>query len=377
MKMKIGELFPGVLAENTACVFLARLDPDNPVHWAKSIVGYANGRGGTLFVGVSDSEEASGISIREIDRAKSLIAAVNERHIFPHARISFMIRSADANAEHFVLAANVRHGDSVARYCEGDLSWTANFNGAENDSAAVPADKASGNEITGIKYAHDKWTKYISLCRQYRADLSVPSLKELKNQEIVSKDGHAKSGFVMFSDNYDGDNSLICCRLWKGKKKIGKPITSKRFQGSLARVFIEALAFIERNTRTGWRKTDRGGREEIRSYPERAVRAALVNAIAYRDYALSGTELAVDVYCDRIDIASPGAWLFPMPYDGCPPGSVPHTGRNAVIAACLRTANLMERDGAAFQTMTDCYGDCEERLQPVVMIHAGFMDMQK
>ncbi len=160
------------------------------------------------------------------------------------------------------------------------------------------------------------------------------------------------------------------------EEKIGKPITSKRFQGSLARVFTEDLAFIERNTRTGWRKTDRGGREEIRSYPERAVRAALVNAIAYRDYALSGTELAVDVYCDRIDIASPGAWLFPMPYDGCPPGSVPHTGRNAVIAACLRTANLMERDGAAFQTMTDCYGDCEERLQPVVMIHAGFMDIR-
>ena len=75
--MKTGELFPGVLAENTACVFLARLDPDNPVHWAKSIVGYANGRGGTLFVGVSDSGEASGIGIREIDRAKSLIAAVS------------------------------------------------------------------------------------------------------------------------------------------------------------------------------------------------------------------------------------------------------------------------------------------------------------
>jgi hypothetical protein len=193
MKMKTGELFPGVLAENTACVFLARLDPDNPVHWAKSIVGYANGRGGTLFVGVSDSGEASGIGIREIDRAKSLIAAVNE----------------------------------------GDLNGTADVNGAENDPAAVPAGKASGNEITEIKYAHDKWTEYISLCRQYRTDLSAPSLKELKNQEIVSKDGHAKSGFVMFSDNYDGDNSLICCRLWKGKKKLASPLPAKGFRDLL------------------------------------------------------------------------------------------------------------------------------------------------
>ena len=370
--MKIGELFPGVLAEKTACVFLLRLDPDNPVHWAKSIAGYANGHGGTLFVGVSDNGEASGISIGEIDRAKSLIAAVNERHIFPHARISFMIRSADANAELFVLAANVRHGDAVARYCEGDLSGTANVNGPENVPAAVPADNASGNEITGIKYAHDKWTEYISLCRQYRTDLSAPSPEELKNQGILSKDGYAKSGFIMFSDNYDGADSLICCRLWKGKKKTGKTIESKRFQGSLARVFTEVLAFIERNTRTGWRKTDLGGREEIRSYPERAVREALVNAIAYRDCAISGTQIEVDVYCDRIDIVSPGAWPFPMPYDGSSAGSDPAGRRNTVIAACLKTANLLER-GGGFQTMTECYGDCEERLKPVMLIHAGFL----
>ena len=34
-------------------------------------------------------------------------------------------------------------------------------------------------------------------------------MKELQNEEIVSKDGYAKSGFIMFSDNYNEDGRLL------------------------------------------------------------------------------------------------------------------------------------------------------------------------
>jgi len=48
-------------------------------------------------------------------------------------------------------------------------------------------------------------------------------------------------------------------------------------------------------------------REEIRAYPKEAIREALVNAIAHRDYSISGTQIDVDIYIDRIDIVSPGS----------------------------------------------------------------------
>ncbi|MCD8363578.1 MAG: ATP-binding protein, partial [Lachnospiraceae bacterium] len=122
--MKIAELYPDVISEDLNYEYKAMLNPDNPVKWAKTIVGYANGNGETMFVGVSNDGEAFGIELDEIDRSKNLIARINDRHIFPHVRIRYMMRSVDENAERFVLAVNVASADSVVRYREGDFNET-------------------------------------------------------------------------------------------------------------------------------------------------------------------------------------------------------------------------------------------------------------
>ena len=60
----------------------------------------------------------------------------------------------------------------------------------------------------------------------------------------------------------------------------------------------------------------------------------MVNAIADRDYSISGTQIDVDIYSDRIEIVSPGSWLLPKDYNAYPAGSIPSIRRNAIIAAC-------------------------------------------
>ena len=180
----------------------------------------------------------------------------------------------------------------------------------------------------------------------------------------------------MFSDNYNEGDTMICCRLWKGKNKTGIVLDSSRLRGSIAKVFENALNFIERNTKTGWVKTENGGRDEIRSYPKEAVREALVNAIAHRDYSISGTQIDVDIYSDRIEIVSPGSWLLPKDYNEYPSGSIPSIRRNAIIAACLDVANLMERGGTGFQTMIEAYKSSPEEIQPVVSIYPGFLNLK-
>lgn len=382
--MRITELYPDVVAEDRKFEYKAALNLDAPVKWAKTIVGYANGDGGFLFVGVSNDGEAFGIGLDDIDRTKNLIATVNDRHIFPHVSISYMMRSVDEEAEKFVLAVYVVPSDSIVRYREGDFNETVYIKGDGNSTPATPEDIISlskrkygvDNASSDILYSEEEWTEYIDLCREFRKDQSAPTLKELQNEEIVTKDGFAKSGFLMFKDDYAGEDSLLCCRLWRGKNKAGTVLDSDRFKGSLAQVLRNALNFVERNTKTGWRKTEKGGREEIRSYPKEAIREAMVNAIAHRDYAIAGTQIDVDIYSDRIDIVSPGSWLLPKSYDEYPAGTIPSIRRNSIIAACLDVANLMERGGTGFQTMIESYQDSAENLQPVVSIYPGFLDLR-
>ena len=372
--MKIKELYPDVITENLQYEYKAVLNSVNPIKWAKTLVAYANGEGGILFVGVSNAGVAFGLTLEEIDKTKNLIAVINDRHIFPHIKIQFMLRSVDDAAENFVLAVKVFQANSVVRYREGDFNETVYVKGDGYSSPATPEEIISlakrkfgvDNEPSSTKYNENEWREYINLAKEYRKDSSTPTLKELQNEEIVTKDGYAKSGFLMFSDDYNGDDSLVCCRLWKGLNKTGIVLDSVRLKGSLAKVLKDALVFIERNTKTGWKKTEKGGREEIRSYPREAIREAMVNAIAHRDYSIMGTQIDVDIYDNRIEIVSPGSWLLPRPYDEYPIGTIPSIRRNAIIAAILDVANLMERGGTGFQTMLECYKDYSLDLQPVV-----------
>lgn len=382
--MKITDLYSDILIENTKYEFKAQLNQDNPVKWAKTIVGYANGEGGFLFAGVSNDGEAFGLTLDELDRTKNLVALVNDRHIFPHAKLSFLMRSVDDNAERFVLGIKVLPADSVVRFRDGDFNETVFVRGDGNTTPATPEEIISlskrkfgvDNETSQAIYDENLWTSFIELCKEFRKDSSSPTLKELQNEEIVSKDGYAKTGLLMFKDDYNEDDSLVCCRLWKGNNKTGIVLDSAKFKGPLSTVFRHALSFIERNTKTGWNKTSNGGREEIRSYPKEAIREALVNAIAHRDYSIAGTQIDVDIYNDRIDIVSPGSWLLPKPYDEYPLGSIPSIRRNTIIAACLDVANLMERGGTGFQTMIESYKDCPSEKQPCVMIYPGFLDLR-
>lgn len=68
--MKIKELFADVISENQKYEFKSVLTPDNPLKWAKTVIGFANSEGGMIFIGVADDGEAFGLSLDEIDRTK-------------------------------------------------------------------------------------------------------------------------------------------------------------------------------------------------------------------------------------------------------------------------------------------------------------------
>lgn len=75
--------------------------------------------------------------------------------------------------------------------------------------------------------------------------------------------------------------------------------------GPLARIVERAWNVIFEEMRVG-ATVETLERKEITEYPRFAVREALVNAVAHRDYRIRGRRIEIRMYSDRLEIISPG-----------------------------------------------------------------------
>jgi ATP-dependent DNA helicase RecG len=80
--------------------------------------------------------------------------------------------------------------------------------------------------------------------------------------------------------------------------------------GALPEMLDEAERFIRRNTRTAMKVVEFES-VQVTEYPYDAIREAIVNAMAHRDYAHSSS-IQVNVLDDRLEVLSPGEALIPL-----------------------------------------------------------------
>ena len=70
-------------------------------------------------------------------------------------------------------------------------------------------------------------------------------------------------------------------------------------------VIDRTVDFVNRNMGSvAWLEGAR--RHRKKAFPQEAVREAIVNAVAHRDYAREGTDIEVSLYGDRLEVISPG-----------------------------------------------------------------------
>ncbi len=79
-------------------------------------------------------------------------------------------------------------------------------------------------------------------------------------------------------------------------------------EGTVFSLVNKAAAYILNNTRRRFVIKDSGPRDEIPEIPVEAVREALMNAFAHRDWSSAGS-VQIDVFNDSIEILSPG-WFI-------------------------------------------------------------------
>ncbi len=88
-------------------------------------------------------------------------------------------------------------------------------------------------------------------------------------------------------------------------------------------------------------------------YPVGALREALVNAVAHRNYEDASRKTNVQVFSDRIVVASPGYPPAPLTLAKLRKGNYRACSRNPLVAQSLATLKLMEQRGSGFARMRD------------------------
>ena len=91
-------------------------------------------------------------------------------------------------------------------------------------------------------------------------------------------------------------------------------------------------------------------RRDVPPLPEGALREALVNAVIHRDYAITGSQILLEVFEDRIVVTSPGALPNHMTVEQARMGGAPRS-RNEMMANAMVVRGLMERRGRGWLTM--------------------------
>jgi ATP-dependent DNA helicase RecG len=115
-------------------------------------------------------------------------------------------------------------------------------------------------------------------------------------------------------------------------------------------VVEQAAEFIMRNIRHPIRVIGMR-RIKLDEYPLEAIREAIVNAIAHRDYEDAARPIYVKIFFDRIEILSPGSLLRPLTIGNLLKGNYEPCSRNPVLAQYLGHLHLMEQRGSGIRRM--------------------------
>jgi ATP-dependent DNA helicase RecG len=125
-------------------------------------------------------------------------------------------------------------------------------------------------------------------------------------------------------------------------------IKDKIFTGALKKLLDNAIEFVKTQVKDYSRLGSDGKFETIKEYPDFAIEEAIVNAVTHRDYSISGTDIHIKMFNDRLEVDSPGKF----------PGLVRlhnmrnvHFSRNPQIASVLADYRYVKELGEGIDRM--------------------------
>ena len=336
----------GVLARGEGAVVEFKRSLTKDV--GRELCAFANARGGTVLVGVSDAGKVVGVA--DHNRLK--------------ARVLSTARSADPPIEvevesvgeilRVVLPPQKRKPYSFGgRFFMRDGASSRQMSNAEVEDLFYAAGRLHFDRKPCPDFSMEKdlddetWTRFSA---RAKVPESMDRMVALRNLGLLDREDrmtHAGAWLLARDVRRFTTTAHVSCALFLGTEKV-RILDRRDFHCDIFTMVDDAVAWILTKINVEF-IIKHVRREERPELPEEALREAVANAVAHRDYR-STANVQVYVFKDRVEIVSPGG--LPAGMTEADPGSK-SMPRNPLLFGMLYRMDVVENIGSGIRRVRD------------------------
>jgi ATP-dependent DNA helicase RecG len=301
------------------------------------IAAFANSDGGKILIGISDSGKIIGTQAKEaIEKITSSIQSIIPPPKIKTQKISIdgkdiLVVDVDKSSTLCSIGGVVyfRAGTGVRPLSLQEIIMLSSEMGAIHwDEIPMLTKKEARPEYIDWFFKRIEETRGKTIAKGNRD-------RYLRSAGAQNDDKLTNAGILFFTD---ATEHISSARIRKVGMNEGGPIWSEEYEGPVWKVIEEAYKGLIRELKrldivSGTRRV------KVEEYPPRAIREALINAVAHRNYTISA-DVKILVYPDRLEIKNPGS-LMP----GVEISDPEHIPRNPSLSNLLFDSGYIERYG--------------------------------
>ena len=357
------------------------------IKYLKTVVAFANGRGGRLLFGVANDRTVHGIAndrvYAELDGITNSISdacspripidagienidgkAVIVVDVFPGSRCPYFIKSeGEKDGVYIRVGATTQHADDATRRELALLSEGRSF-----DAEPCPKAKIDDRRIKALCSMMYRTARKNCDSEAERRLVKRITPEQLEAWGVISKvrDRWVASNAYALLTGDPAFSIRLKCGLFKGDDK-DVFLDRRDFTGSVPELIDIGLDYILAKINMGcyFQGAYRHDRYEL---PPDEMRELVINAFAHRQYLQHDAPVFIAIYDSRIEITSPG---------GLPRGQTAARAlagyskiRNDVLAKALNYMRFIEEWGSGLRRVNKVFADYG--LQNLSLEDAGF-----
>ena len=348
------------------------------IKWLKTIAGFANSQGGVMYVGVDDVDHTlCSFAKKELDHLTLMVHRLIKQRIEPNIHYSIQAIPVPDD-ERFIFSITVKRSASlpvIVHSMGAALIFVRYFGQTrlatpeEIRFLVLSSDHVSyDNQTTDIKYVREDFGILIeSAKKRSKDDNYVLTDKELSSALLFDRDGYLRKGSLLFKDDCLDELTRVVCIKFDGiNKGSDRFVSTRTFLGPITKVIDEVLEYVDTLENSGYQKTSTGARNLI-CFPRRSLLEGIANAFSHRNYFITGSQIEVNIFADRLEIASPGSLLSQKKLDKEKNiATIAPERRNEIIARVLEASFYAQNKGSGFDNIVEDYAHADERHRPFV-----------